>query len=195
MSEQDVRRKILDLLSDSKIDADKATELLRIVGSGGEAQDAQSRIVDMLGEGQVSFEQTLDLLTSLASGGRSASRRTVAGNQVPPVPPVPALVQRHGASASGHRKGIARVLRINIDAGDSDSGDRAKIRVNVPIALAKFAGKFMPNEAKEQLQAQGIDLATLLDAIGDDLPDGPLVDIDAEDGDGNNRAKIIIEVA
>lgn len=189
MSEQDVRRKILDLLSDGKIDADQATELLRAVGRTDGSHDAQTRIIDMLAEAQVSFEQTRDLLTSLAGGERGGSRRGGAYGAVPPLPPV-AL---HGA-ASGRRKGIARVLRINIDAGEGDGGDRAKIRVNVPIALAKFAGKFMPNEAKEQLKAQGIDLVELLDTIGDDLPDGRLVDIDASDGDGEKHAKIIIEV-
>lgn len=187
MSDQDVRRKILDLLSDGRIDADQATELLRVVGAAaGESPDAQGRIVDMLAEGQVSFEQTLGLLGSLASGPRG--RRSSGGVPLPPLPPLPQV------SGSTGRKGIARVLRINIDAADEDGSDRAKIRVNVPIALAKFAGKFVPHEAREQLQAQGIDLAELIDALGDDVPDGPLVDIDAMDGDGRKHAKIIIEV-
>jgi hypothetical protein len=190
MSEQDVRRKILDLLSDGKVDADQATELLRTVGGVGASQDAQVRIVDMLDEGQVSFEQTLDLLTSLASGGR----RKAAGVMVPPVPPIPPVAVVHTGHRS-KRKGIAKVLRIHIDAGGEDGSERAKVRVNVPIALAKFAGKFLPSEAKEQLASQGIDITEILDAIGDELPDGPLVDIDAVEGDGKTRAKIIIEVA
>ena len=188
MSEPDVRRRILDLLSDGRIDADQATELLRAVGGASGSQDAQVRIVDMLGEEHVTFEQTLDLLTSLAS----RKRRGAAAMVVPPVPPAPP-VHLHGGS--GRRKGIAKVLRVNIDAGGEDGGERAKIRVNVPIALAKFAGKFLPSEAREQLAAQGIDLVELLDSIGDELPDGPLVDIDAAEGDGKTRAKIVIEVA
>jgi hypothetical protein len=190
MSEQDVRRKILDLLSDGKIDADQATELLRTVGGVGASQGAQVRIVDMLGEEQVSFEQTLDLLKSLASSGRRGAAAVV----VPPIPPVPALPVVH-THRSSRRKGIAKVLRIHIDAGGEDGSERAKVRVNVPIALAKFAGKFLPSEAKEQLAAQGIDITEILDALGDELPDGPLVDIDAVEGDGKTRAKIIIEVA
>lgn len=189
MSEQDVRRRILDLLSDGKVDADQATELLRAVGSVGASQDAQTRIVDMLAEEHVSFEQTLDLLMSLASGKRR--RRGATAVVVPPTPPVPPVAV-HGGS---RRKGIAKVLRIHIDAGGEDGGERAKVRVNVPIALAKFAGKFLPNEAREQLSAQGIDLVEMLDSIGDELPDGPLVDIDAVEGDGKTRAKIVIEVA
>lgn len=195
MSEQDVRRKILDLLSDGKIDADGATELLRAVGGGSELHDAQARIVDLLAEGQVSVEQTRDLLSSLATGGRAAARRSAAGIPVPPIPPLPAVVPVHGTAAAGRRKGIAKVLRIHIDAGDDDDAQRAKVRVNVPISLAKFAGKFVPTEAREQLQAQGIDLSELLDMLGEDIPDGPLVDIDASDGDGKKSAKIVIEVA
>lgn len=189
MSEQDVRRRILDLLSDGKVDADQATELLRAVGNAGASQDAQIRIVDMLAEEHVSFEQTLDLLTSLASGKRRGRAAAVVAPPVPPVPPVAI----HGGSRK--RKGIAKVLRVIIDAGGEEGGERAKVRVNVPITLAKFAGKFLPNEAREQLAAQGIDIVELLDTIGDELPDGPLVDIDALEGDGKTRAKILIEVA
>ncbi len=184
MSDQDVRRQILDLLSEGRLDADQATELLRLIGTiSSDTQNAQARIVGMLADDQISLEQTTELLKSLASGRR---RKVVGIPAVPSVPPVP--------SVSVGRKGIARVLRINIDASDEDGSDKAKIRVNVPIALAKFASKFMPSEAKEQLDAQGINLVELLETLGDDLPEGRLVDIDASDGDGAKIAKIIIEV-
>ncbi len=132
------------------------------------------KILDMLAAGQVSVEQATELLKALGP---------VAA--VPPTPPIPPAPPR--------RKGIAKILRINIDAGGGDEGEKAKIRVNVPIALAKFASKFMPQEAKAQLDLQGIDLAELLETIGDDLPEGRLVDIDAIE-EGKGKAKIIIEV-
>lgn len=132
------------------------------------------KILDMLAAGQVSVEQATELLKALGP---------VAA--VPPTPPIPPALPR--------RKGIAKILRINIDAGGGDEGEKAKIRVNVPIALAKFASKFMPQEAKAQLDLQGIDLAELLETIGDDLPEGRLVDIDAIE-EGKGKAKIIIEV-
>ena len=100
MSEHDVRRKILDLLSDGKIDADQATELLRAVGRTDGSQDAQARIIDMLAEAQVSFEQTRDLLTSLAGGERGGSRRSGAV-PLPPVPPSPL----HSAAPAGATTG------------------------------------------------------------------------------------------
>ena len=54
--------------------------------------------------------------------------------------------------------------------------------------------KFLPTEAKEQLNTQGIDLEELLETLGDELPEGRLVDIDASQmGDGAN-ARIVIEV-
>ena len=132
------------------------------------------KILDMLAAGQISVEQATELLKALGPVGA-----------VPPVPPVPPVAPK--------RKGIAKILRINIDAGDEGEGEKAKIRVNVPIALAKFASKFMPQEAKAQLDLQGIDLAELLETIGDDLPEGRLVDIDATE-EGKGKAKIIIEV-
>ena len=71
MSDQDVRRQILDLLSEGRLDADQATELLRLIGTiGSDTQDAQARIVGMLADDQISLEQTTELLKSLASGRR-----------------------------------------------------------------------------------------------------------------------------
>ena len=84
-------------------------------------------------------------------------------------------------------KAAARLLRIHVDA----EGE-AKIRVNVPLALAKFATKFIPKEAQGQLELQGIDLAELIDSLKDEVPEGKLVDIDAVD-EGRN-VKITIEV-
>ena len=87
----------------------------------------------------------------------------------------------------------AQVLRIAIDARE-DGEDRAKVNVNVPIKLARFAARFLPKEARHELDAQGIDLAELLAGLGDDVPEGPLVDIDASDETGGKTARIRIEV-
>lgn len=148
-------------------------------------RDERNRILDMLASGKISAEQAADLLKAIGPGG------------APPLPPIPAAVDAFEADARAfHRpkQGISRMLRISIDAvGDGDS-DRAKIRVNVPLALARFATKFMPDEAKVQLDEQGIDLSELLEALGDELPEGRLVDIDAERDGTGKTAKIIVEV-
>jgi hypothetical protein len=136
--------------------------------------DERRRVLDMLAEGRISAGDAAELLKAL---GEDATPGAAA--------PKPA------------RKGTARTFRVTVDAFDKHGGDKkAKVRVNIPIGLARFASRFLPPEAKAELDAQGIDLAALIDALGDDVPDGPLVDIDVDDGEsGAKRAKIIIEVA
>lgn len=133
------------------------------------------KILDMLAAGQITVDQATDLLKALGPS---------VAEPVPPTPPQPPRPPG----------GIAKVLRIDIDAHGNGEGEKARIRVNVPIALAKFASKFMPKEARAQLDVQGIDLAELLDSLGDDLPEGRLVDIDAQGDAEGEGAKIIIEV-
>ncbi len=135
----------------------------------------------MLAAGQIDVDQATELLKALGTD-RQAPPRSLR----PPVPP-----QTVGGES---RRGIARVLSISIDAKGDAGDERAKVRVNVPLALAGFAMKFLPTEAKEQLNMQGIDLEELLETLGDELPEGRLVDIDASQmGEGAN-ARIVIEV-
>lgn len=145
----------------------------------------------MLAEGKITAEQAAEILKAI---GPSAS----AAGTTPPRPPRPP--QAAGSfDTSGERayvmpkQGIARMLRISIDADGDDSGP-TKIRVNVPLALARFAMKFMPEDARVQLDEEGIDLAELLDSLGDELPEGRLVDIDATGRKEGKAAKIIVEV-
>jgi hypothetical protein len=133
----------------------------------------RQRILDLLADGRISADDAAKLLTALGD--------TRAPGTPPPRPA---------------RRGTSRTLRVSIDAFDDEGSDKkAKIRVNVPIGLAKFASRFMPPEARAELDAQGIDLQALLEGLGEEVPDGPLVDIDVDDGkDGRTRAKIIVEV-
>ena len=92
------------------------------------------------------------------------------------------------------REATARLLRISIDADEDGSGNsRAKIRVNVPLGLAKFASRFLPAEARTELEAQGIDLNELINALSTETPEGKLVDIDVDEN-GRKGAKIVVEV-
>jgi hypothetical protein len=136
--------------------------------------DERRRVLDMLAEGRINADDAANLLRAL---GEDPTPGTAAPRPV--------------------RKGTARTFRVSIDAFEMDGSDKkAKIRVNIPIGLARFASRFLPPEAKAELDAQGIDLSALIDALGDDIPDGPLVDIDVDDGEsGAKRAKIMIEVA
>ena len=137
------------------------------------AQDERKKVLDMLAAGQINVDQASELLRALGEPPR-------VDPEPPPPPP---------------RVGTARLLRISIDATDDGDGDRAKIRVNVPLGLAKFASRFLPAEARTELEAQGIDLSELITAISTETPEGRLVDIDVDDdGGGRKKAKIIVEV-
>jgi hypothetical protein len=135
--------------------------------------DSRKRILDMLAAGSISAEDAAKLLGALG------------GEPTPGTAPLPP-----------RRRGTARSFRVSIDAFNDESGkERARVRVNVPIGLARFASRFLPPEAKRELESQGIDLAELLANLGDDVPEGPLVDLHVEDeGSGTVRARIIVEV-
>ena len=138
--------------------------------------DERRKILDLLESGRINADQASELLRAL--GG--ASPREV---EPPPPPPPPA------------RTGTARMLRISIDAtGDEGDKKKAKIRVNVPLGLAKFATRFLPAEAKGELEAQGVDLSELIAALSSETPEGRLVDIDVDDDGDGKRAKIVVEV-
>lgn len=138
------------------------------------AQDERKKVLDMLAAGQINVDQASELLRALGDAPIGAA---------PPPPPPPST-----------RSGTARLLRISIDANDDGDGDRAKIRVNVPLGLAKFAGRFLPAEARTELESQGIDLSELINALSTETPEGKLVDIDVDDDSGGKKAKIVVEV-
>ena len=137
--------------------------------------DERKKILDLLESGRVNADQASELLRALGGAPREPS---------PPPPPPPSA-----------RTGTARMLRISIDAGgDENDKKKAKIRVNVPLGLAKFATRFLPVEAKGELEAQGIDLEELIAALSSETPEGRLVDIDVDDDGDGKRAKIVVEV-
>ena len=151
-------------------------------------RDERNRILDMLADGKISAEQAADILKAIGPSDPPGA---------PPPPPPPRAPASDAAGSRAYvmpKQGIARMLRISIDADGNTPSDRAKIRVNVPLALARFAMKFMPEEARVQLDEKGIDLNELLDALGDELPEGRLVDIDASGQEDGKAAKIIVEV-
>ena len=136
--------------------------------------DSRKRILDMLASGAISADDAAKLLAAIGGEARAGG---------PPAPPKP--------------RGTARVFRVSIDALDDEAGgkERAKIRVNIPLGLARFASRFLPPEARRELEAQGIDLVELIQGLGDEVPEGPLVDIDVDDeAHGAKKAKILIEV-
>lgn len=78
-------------------------------------------------------------------------------------------VEHHGEAKP---RSVAKSLRIAVDA-DSE----AKVRVNVPLGLAKFAARFIPKDAQMTLQGQGVDLDDLLASLNSSS-EGRLLDLE-----------------
>ncbi|AWR86943.1 SHOCT-like domain-containing protein [Meiothermus taiwanensis] len=143
----------------------------------------KKRIMDMVKEGKITVEEAIRLLEAMDSGApKTASLGSGYAYAAVAAPPPP--------------KGIAKMIRIVVD------GEEVKVKVNIPAALAKFAANFIPPEAKQQLSAQGIDIAGILDMLKGELPEGRLLDVEISDvgkvGDGEVRMtgpmRVLMEV-
>ena len=154
--------------------------------------EERRRILDMLAKGQINIDEAEELLGALDTdiGADVESARAYERHAAAIEAGLAAMESRR------HRpRRIARSLRIVIDSGDEEQGDRGRVAVTVPVALAKFAGKLIPEEVRTRLEDEGIELADLLAALDQDLPEGRLVDIDTSAGGTGQRARIIVEVA
>ena len=83
------------------------------------------------------------------------------------------------------RPKAARLLRVYVH----DPDDATEVKVNLPLALARFALKFIPEEQRLQIAEAGFDLDELLASLKSETPEGRLVEL--EQGDGT---RVIIEV-
>ncbi len=86
-----------------------------------------------------------------------------------------------GSAASG---GPARLLRVYIHDEDG-----TEVKVNLPLALARFALKFIPKEQQRQIVEAGFDIDELLASLRTDMPEGKLVEVHDPDG-----TEVLIEV-
>ena len=141
------------------------------------------RIMQMVKDGTISPEEGLDLIEAL---GKTSIAETVyteesiqeavsAGSE----PLKKGLFGRHHKGESNHNPhGKAKWLYIQVNDDDGKN-----VNIKIPLSLAKFAGKFIPNEAKKELKEQGIELD--LDGIISVLQDEGemnLVEVNDEDG-------------
>jgi hypothetical protein len=140
------------------------------------AQDERKKVLDMLAAGQINVDQASELLRALGDAPSVVSVRAAAT--------APAAAHRHGPAAAH----LDRRQRRRRRRAGQDPGQRAP-------GLAKFASRFLPAEARTELEAQGIDLSELINALSTETPEGKLVDIDVDDdGSGRKKAKIVVEV-
>lgn len=135
--------------------------------------DERRRILDLLEGGQISTNQATELL------------RALEPLDTPPAAADPAQAQR--------RFGV-RMIRISIDATKPDGSRSNTVRINVPLALARFATRFIPPDARAELDNSDIDLSDLVSTLNEDLPDGTLIDLTSSDEDTGKSANIRIEI-
>jgi hypothetical protein len=125
----------------------------------------ERKVLEMLASGQISVEEAGQLLDALRVPQPPRS----------PEPPKP--------------KKTARLLRIKVKTAD----ERVDVEVTIPLGLAKFVSKFIPESARAELAAQGINLAELVGGLGSDAPEGRLVNLEVASERGE-QVMIVVEV-
>lgn len=121
--------------------------------------EERKRILQMLAEGQITAEEAAELIEALDDAPR--------------------------AVAELRPEGPARLLRIYVH----DPEDATEVKVNLPLTLARFALKFIPEEQRAQIAEAGFDLDELLASLKSETPEGRLVELEQADG-----TRVIIEV-
>jgi hypothetical protein len=84
----------------------------------------------------------------------------------------------------------ARLLKVRVEG--EEKGRPLRIQVNLPLALASLVESFLPEEAKLTLGRQGVNLKDLLALLKEGVPEGKLVEVEAQEEDGPVR--ILVEV-
>lgn len=128
--------------------------------------EEKMRILKMVESGKISAEEAAELLQSIGS--------EPVGNE-------------SGEMKASSLKG--RKIRIRVT--DIETGKK-KVNIGIPLRLAKFAEIMIPKDAKSEMKDNGIDLTNLLADITDST-DGPLIDIDTDEGEEKVHIEIYVE--
>jgi len=112
--------------------------------------DEKRQILTMVREGKISVDEGLKLLEALESSAPG----------------------QPGGAGAGRP---AKMLRVRV----FDAEDNTKVNVNIPLALAKVAMKFIPKNVADEIKEQDIDLDEILASITDATM-GKIVDIDSD---------------
>ena len=124
--------------------------------------EEKMRILQMVEEGKISASEASELLDALGSEQ-----------------------QEEKALQKPSMKG--RKLRILVTKPGSE---KPQVNIRIPLRLVKWAERFIPKEAKQELDDQGIDIDEIVGSI-DELEDLTLVDV--TDEDTGEQVKIFIE--
>jgi len=111
-----------------------------------------------------------------------------------------ALKDNNNAEYPVNTKLTDRCLRVRVDNAKS------KVNVNIPLSLLRVTSKlvnmgmkYIPDEARSEMEKKGIDLTSidldeLVELIDQGLVDGKLVDVDTEDEEsGRTRVEVYVE--
>ncbi|HHU82209.1 MAG TPA: hypothetical protein GXZ26_04330 [Firmicutes bacterium] len=140
------------------------------------SSEERMRIMKMVEEGKISAEEGVELLKALE------------GPELP--------LQAANSPASGNN----RFLRVRVEVGNE-----VKVNMNIPLRLvrvfSKIAGqglKFIPEDARRELEAKGIDLAgidleELVKQIEEGLTDGKIIDVDIDEPGEKVKVEIYVE--
>lgn len=90
---------------------------------------------------------------------------------------IQALEADEKSSTAVAKTGKGKFIRIKVNSGDGDV-----VNVNIPLALARIALRFIPKEAKTELEDKNINLDEVVEAILSGA-EGNIVDIKSNDGD------------
>ena len=83
----------------------------------------------------------------------------------------------------------ARLLKVRVEG--EEKGRPLRIQVNLPLALASLVESFLPAEAKLTRGRQGVNLKDLLALLKEGVPEGKLVEVEAEE---EGPVRILVEV-
>lgn len=96
-----------------------------------------------------------------------------------------AVMARQPAEGPAAPPKAGKMLRVRID----DEG-KTKVNVNIPLALAKVALKFIPKDARKELLDQDINIDEIISSITDTTV-GKIVDI--QDENSNTKVEVFVE--
>ncbi|MCF7944024.1 MAG: hypothetical protein K9L75_00635 [Spirochaetia bacterium] len=139
--------------------------------------EERMRVLQMIADGKISAEEGAQLLESM--GEEAADSRNSHTE----------LSSYNGAEGQekGGLSGIkGKKLRIQVRSRETG---KVKVNLKIPLRLARIAEKFVPKEAKKEMEEQGINISQIVDSL-DELEDATLVDVSDEDSGEDIRIYI-----
>ena len=124
--------------------------------------DSLRSILELLKAEKVSIDEAIELIEALYEAEKNEE------------------IKEKSKDEAGKKK----FLRIIVDSQDGD-----KVRVNIPIALVKYAKTFVPKNVKSELDSQNVDLDGIIKMVEEGF-EGEILTVDSEDGD---HVKIFVE--